>query len=61
MTAYYNAQCCGVGIEYQTYNYGSGFAGQGITEDHRFNVSFTLAGVGTFSNLFGAFGGQQGR
>jgi hypothetical protein len=61
MTAYYNAQCCGIGIEYQTYNYGSGFAGQGITEDHRFNVSFTLAGVGTFSNLFGAFGGQQGR
>ena len=26
-----------------------------------FNLSFTLAGVGTFSNLFGAFGGQQGR
>ena len=30
-------------------------------QDRRFNISFTLAGVGTFSNLFGAFGGQQGR
>ena len=29
--------------------------------DHRFNLSFTLAGIGTFSDLFGAFGGQQGR
>ena len=29
-------------------------------KDHRFNISFTLAGIGTFSNFFGAFGGQQG-
>ena len=29
-------------------------------QDKRFNLSFTLAGIGTFSNLFGAFGGQQG-
>ena len=60
-TAYYNAQCCGVGIEYQSYNLAGGFASYGVTQDHRFNLSFTLAGVGTFSNLFGAFGGQQGR
>jgi hypothetical protein len=33
----------------------------GIAQDRRFNISFTLAGIGTFSNLFGAFGGQQGR
>jgi LPS-assembly protein len=57
-TAYYNAQCCGVGVEYQTYNLEGSFAAIGIRQDHRFNLSFTLAGVGTFSNLFGAFGGQ---
>jgi LPS-assembly protein len=61
LTAYYNAQCCGVGIEYQTYNFGGSFAAFGVPQDRRFNLSFTLAGVGTFSNLFGAFGGQQGR
>jgi LPS-assembly protein len=61
LTAYYNAQCCGVGIEYQSYNLAGGFASYGVSQDHRFNLSFTLAGVGTFSNLFGAFGGQQGR
>jgi len=32
-----------------------------VPKDHRFNLSFTLAGIGTFSDLFGAFGGQQGR
>ena len=61
LTAYYNSQCCGIGAEYQTFNYGSSFVARGLTQDHRFNISFTLAGVGTFSNLFGAFGGQQGR
>jgi hypothetical protein len=61
LIAYYNSQCCGIGVEYQTFNYGSSFVARGLTEDHRFNLSFTLAGVGTFSNLFGAFGGQQGR
>ena len=60
-TAYYNAQCCGVGVEYQSYNLAGGFSSFGVAQDHRFNLSFTLAGVGTFSNLFGAFGGQQGR
>jgi LPS-assembly protein len=60
-TAYYNAQCCGIGIEYQTYNFAGSFAAFGVPQDRRFNLSFTLAGVGTFSNLFGAFGGQQGR
>ena len=51
--AYYNAQCCGVLVEYQTYN----IVGLSIPQDRRFNVSFTLAGIGTFSNFFGAFGG----
>jgi len=53
---YYNAQCCGVSVEYQTFN----FEGLGIRapvpQDRRFNLSFTLAGLGTFANVFGAFG-----
>ncbi len=57
-TAYYNSQCCGVAVEYQTYNLSGSFVSYGVNQDHRFNLSFTLAGVGTFSNLFGAFGGQ---
>jgi hypothetical protein len=59
-TAYYNAQCCGIAVEYQTYNL-STFSSFGVPKDRRFNISFSLAGIGTFSNLFGAFGGQQGR
>jgi hypothetical protein len=57
-SAFYNAQCCGIALEYQTFNLAGSFAGLGIAEDKRFNLSFTLAGIGTFSNLFGAFGGQ---
>jgi LPS-assembly protein len=59
--AYYNAQCCGVGFEYQNYNLVGSLARVPVPQDRRFNISFTLAGIGTFSNLFGAFGGQQGR
>ena len=55
--AYYNAQCCGVLVEYQTYN----IIGLAIPQDRRFNVSFSLAGIGTFSNFLGAFGGETGR
>ena len=33
----------------------------GVPRDRRFNISFTLAGIGTFSDIFGAFGGQQTR
>jgi LPS-assembly protein len=59
---YYNSQCCGVGVEYQSFSYGTALVGlTGIPRDRRFNISFTLAGVGTFSNLLGAFGGQQTR
>jgi LPS-assembly protein len=57
--AYYNAQCCGIGVEYQTFNYQGAAFNVGIPQDRRFNLSFTLAGIGTFSNLFGAFGGQD--
>jgi len=57
---YYNAQCCGFGVEYQVYNF-SNYASVAIPQDRRFNISFTLAGIGTFSNFLGAFGGQTGR
>jgi len=61
ITGYYNAQCCGIAVEYQTFDYTGSFVARSVNQDHRFNISFTLAGVGTFSNLFGAFGGTQGR
>jgi hypothetical protein len=54
--AYYNAQCCGFLVEYQTFN----FTGAIVPQDRRFNLSFTLAGIGTFSNFLGAFGGALG-
>jgi LPS-assembly protein len=52
----YMAQCCGVQAEFQQFNYPSGF-GLPLPTDRRINVSFVLAGLGTFSNFFGAFGG----
>ncbi len=54
--ANYNAQCCGIAFEYQAFNFPS--VGFGVPQDRRFNFAFTLAGIGTFSNFFGTFGGQ---
>jgi hypothetical protein len=56
---FYNTQCCGIGFEYQSFNYPnrSYFL---VSQDKRFNITFTLAGIGTFSNLLGAFGIGQG-
>jgi hypothetical protein len=51
----YVAQCCGLQLELQKFDYPDGF---GYPSDVRFNVGFTLAGLGTFSNFFGALGGQ---
>ena len=59
--AHYNTQCCGFAVEYQKFNFGTRAGQVGVPRDHRFNLSFTLAGIGTFSDLFGAFGGKQGR
>jgi hypothetical protein len=56
IVAYYNPQCCGIGIDFQTVQLPT-FAGvQGRVIDRRFNLSFTLAGIGSFSDFFGAFG-----
>jgi LPS-assembly protein len=56
ITGFYNSQCCGVAFQYQTYNYGVGSSSP-IPSDHRFFLSFTLAGVGNFSPFNGAMGG----
>ncbi len=57
---YYNAQCCGVALEYQSFNLeGLGFRVR-VPQDQRFNLTFTLAGLGTFSNMLGAFGVGNG-
>jgi hypothetical protein len=55
---FYNAQCCGVSFEYQAYDYPNQPNQFLLPHDRRFNMSFTLAGVGSFSNFFGAFGGS---
>jgi LPS-assembly protein len=54
----YLAQCCGLQLEFQRFNYPE-TSGIPIASDTRFNVGFVLAGLGTFSNFFGAFGGQR--
>lgn len=61
LIAYYNAQCCGVGVEYQTVNIPTFGNVQGRVLDRRFNLSFTLAGIGSFSDFFGAFGADPYR
>jgi len=56
VSGFYNAQCCGIAVEYQSYNF-SGIAGVPIPADHRFFLSFTLAGLGNFSPFNGALSG----
>jgi hypothetical protein len=56
ISAFYNAQCCGLAFQYQTYNFGVGSASP-ISSDHRFFLSFTLAGLGNFSPFNGALSG----
>lgn len=56
VSAFYNAQCCGLAIEYQAYNRG-GSSSLPIPSDHRFFLSFTLAGLGNFSPFNGALSG----
>jgi len=59
IVVYYNAQCCGVVVEYQAYTMPQ-YAAFVVPQDRRFNIGFTLAGLGTFSNFLGAFGGNTG-
>jgi LPS-assembly protein len=55
----YLAQCCGIQAEFQKFRFPQSIAGFPAA-DKRFNVSFVLAGLGTFSNFLGAFGGLMG-
>ncbi len=57
LSGYYTAQCCGIVVDYQTYNLTGINTLLPIAQDHRFNISFTLAGIGTFGNFFGALSG----
>jgi LPS-assembly protein len=57
---YYNAQCCGFAVEFQTFDM-QNVPGVAVQKDRRFNISFSLAGIGTFSNFLGALAGQQPR
>ena len=56
---YYNAQCCGFALEFQQYNL-TGISSSPVPADSRFNFTITLAGIGSFSNPFGAMGGGSG-
>jgi LPS-assembly protein len=51
---YYNSQCCGLNVDWQEIDTPL----LSIPADRRFGVSFTLAGIGSFSNPFGSFGGR---
>ena len=55
----YMAQCCGIQAEFQNFNYqpNTGLTTFGLPADRRFNISLVLAGLGSISNFFGAFGG----
>jgi LPS-assembly protein len=53
INGYYNAQCCGIAVEYQRFRYSSSVA---VPADNRFFMSFTLAGLGNFSPFSGALG-----
>ena len=57
---YYNVQCCGFAVEYQQFDLSGYNTTLPVQKDTRFNFSITLAGIGSFSNFFGAFGGGTG-
>lgn len=52
---YLNGQCCGVSFDWQQVS----MPLLGIPSDRRFGISFTLAGIGSFSNPLGSFGGGR--
>ena len=60
ITGFYNSQCCGVSFEYQVFNFNGlslTIPGLSVAADHRFFMSFTLAGLGNFSPFNGALSG----
>jgi len=57
ISAFYNSQCCGLAFQYQSFNFGGVTSGLNVSADHRFFLSFTLAGLGNFSPFNGAMSG----
>jgi LPS-assembly protein len=57
---YYNAQCCGFSVEYQSYDLSRLSTLTPVTQDHRLNFSISLAGIGTSGNNFGSLGATTG-
>lgn len=57
ITGYYNTQCCGLNFDYQTRSTPL-LIDRGVPSNHQFAVSFSLAGIGAFSNPLGSFGGR---
>ena len=55
-----NAQCCGVTLDYQILQ-AAQIGPATLPADRRFGISFSLAGLGSFSNPFGSFGDNSGR
>jgi len=58
VSGFYNSQCCGIAFQYQAFNYGGITQGLPVSADHRFFMSFTLAGLGNFSPFNGAMSGM---
>jgi LPS-assembly protein len=54
---FYNAQCCGVAVDYVVVN----MSHYGLRNIKRFSLSFSLAGIGSFVNPFGVFGNNDQR
>jgi hypothetical protein len=54
VTAFFNAQCCGIAMQYHRVNYG---IYSPIPTGNRFFLSVTLAGLGNFSPFSGAMAG----
>ena len=54
----YNAQCCGLGLDYQAFNYPELSSLFPVSADRRIQFTFMLAGLGTFQNFFGAGGAR---
>ena len=56
ITGYYNSQCCGLAVDYQMVNVSQFALSRAFQRDRRLAITFTLAGIGSFSSPLGAFG-----
>lgn len=54
LVMFYNSQCCGLSVDYQTRALSALIAGP--RSNRQIGISFTLAGLGSFSNPLGSFG-----